>query len=255
MQAPPLAGVPTTARAELEALLRDLLAADPGRRPEGTFELRERLRELRARLPSPGALGGRALAASAGAPAPELPLRLPATLVRLPWWRSVVAALGRYWYGGTRGARALLLASFAGPLVLAGLILARPGPCVEVASPVLDAGAWQLAALPAVGDLQVLLTSALRRVAGSAMILGRGPDSDAVLEIRAGGTRNACIADRRLAFTVGCSAGMCDLEMTARRGDGWRRGQLELPAETSRRELLAAIEQLVSAQAEFMLEP
>jgi hypothetical protein len=252
-ETPDLAELPGAIREDTGRLLRALLSADPTKRPAGTFEVREILRDLRRRLPA--AAGHGALARTLGQQ--ELardaaPARLPRRLIRLPWWRRGTAALRAFWSQGTPGARILFVATLALPVLVTGLLLLQPGPCIAVEAPRYDGSGGGLAAVRDEGALHAFLTGVVKESLEGAQVLGSGVQSDARAILYPGGRRNVCIPQRSVALRVACDAGRCALELVGRDGDDRRRGRMELPRTVSDRELAAALAQLVEEQAPIL---
>lgn len=247
---PPLASLPGAAWPGIEALLLALLASDPRRRPAGTFELREELRQLRAELPAPTSFnlppGELATAAPSGAV-------LPSRLRRLPWYRQVLSALERYWSSGSYGARALLLAILLSPLGALGLVAADPGPCIAVVPPHYGPAADELLAAPSSQAFQSLLTDWVSAAAGRAMVLGAGPSSDSRLTLRLQGFRNVCVPQRRVVVELDCEEGVCRVQVRAHRGLSIRIRQVELPPFIPQREFRAALMPLLHEQTAYLV--
>jgi serine/threonine protein kinase len=247
---PPL---PEGASAAVRELLLTLLAASPGDRPAGTFELRERLRAIRSMLPAPEILTPTILALSRREHRDAVTGVLPRRLVKLPYSQQLTAWLSSYWLAGSFGARGLLLLLLIVPLLLSALLLVSPGPCISVAPPVVSALSSGSSGLLDENMLREQLTTMLKASREDALILGAGAASDSSTIVSAAGTRDVCVAERELSLAVECAQGQCLLRMRARRQDETRERQLFVPQNSGLRVLLQALSQLVDELLEFLL--
>jgi hypothetical protein len=173
--------------------------------------------------------------------------------VRLPLSQRIRAWLRDYWRGGTAGARVLLGGSVAATVLLLGLVLLQPGPCIAVLSPVVRTEVETRAPLADAGTLHARLTRLLKQLAPQATVLGRGVASDSRLRLSARGAWDVCVARRRVALEVSCTAQRCLLDLHGERVGQSLHRQLWLPLEVDPRRLEAALEQLLRAQQRFLL--
>ena len=249
-----LASLPESVRSESITLLRDLLAPRPEERPSGTYELRERLRLLRAALPAPESLGPRTrtLEKRIDRNVAALPLVLPTRLVKLPWWRQISAALGVYWSRGSPGSRVLLASVVATPVVLAALSIVQRGPCIAISEPAHSLGAEGFPAAAGFGDLHGLVTEGVKRSTRRALVLGAGPFSDSLIELSMLGPRNVCTPRRHVDVSVDCSGDRCGLELVGRSRSRVRRSRMDLPRLASERDLYTAVQQLLEELAPIL---
>ncbi|MEL7046958.1 MAG: serine/threonine-protein kinase, partial [Pseudomonadota bacterium] len=251
---PRLAETPASARSLLQDLLLDLLALEAQRRPSTGATLRERLRAIRVRLPAPGNLGARALAADKNSGTEGTLASLPASLRRLPLRRRIAGALAEFWQHRSAGARGFIVLAVLGTPLLAGMYAARPGECISVEEPYIEPGARQLLTGSDPRALYELLTTMVKRQAKRAIVLGRGVDSDSRLTLSEEGLRDVCMPKRRLSLTLSCESEECLVELVGHRLTKEHRRTLQVPADVPGEELRAGIEGLVEAQLSYLLD-
>ncbi|MFT4768815.1 MAG: tRNA A-37 threonylcarbamoyl transferase component Bud32 [Glaciecola sp.] len=251
---PATSGLGAPEDAALKELLLTLLAPEPDDRPTGTFELRERLRQLRSLLPAADLTGVPLSTESQAVPNGFSVARLPRKLVRVPMWQSANAWLIDYWSRGSLGARGLLVASM---LLLGGLLtvfVTMPGPCVAIAMPQINVLQDTKAPAQNEQELRVLLSLLLKERAQQAVVLGAGVASDSRYTLSAAGTHNACIAQRKLYLQVDCEFGRCLLQLQGFRDSQIQERQLSVPQGATAQEVERALAQLVSEQRAFLMD-
>jgi hypothetical protein len=251
---PPLHGISQSAGALIEGLLLSLLAAEPAARPATTFELRERLRDIRTALPSPRPFDGAQLTPAASEMDVAALPRLPRQLVRLPAWQHLRSWLAAYWTTGSPGARALLGGAALAPITLLWLLWARPGHCVAVGIPHISVVPGSRVVLPDERLLRQQMTALLKDADPRAMVLGLGASSDSRRIMSIAGSRDVCIADRFVALDIDCKVDRCLLQMRGYKGEDLRDEQLSLAQEPDLRGLQQALAQLMGEQSEFLLD-
>jgi serine/threonine-protein kinase len=247
---PNLEALPDAVRPGVEALLLSLLASDPRRRPVGTFELREQLRQLRAELPAPVPIRLPPDDSDMAGPSSAV---LPAGLRRLPWYRQVLSALEHYWSRGSIGARALLIVALLLPVTALGIVAADPGPCIAVPMPEYGSGARNLLAVPPPQAFHSLLTEWVSDAAGRALVLGAGPANDSRLSLRIQGFRDVCVPQRRMTVALACNDSVCRLVIHARRELATRRRDVELSPTVPQQEFRAAVLPLLRQQTAWLV--
>ncbi|MEM6484413.1 MAG: protein kinase [Pseudomonadota bacterium] len=237
--------VPAGTQEAFKALICALLASRPERRPETTFELREQIRELRNRLPtptSPGKLIDGLPLATKRADAQQIPMGLWS----LPWFDRVSYRVSQYWSSGTFGARALFfLAVLAVPaLVLMNTL--KPGECVAISMPA-GAGAERGYLVHySFGDLGAHLTGAVKGQFPQATVLGLGPASESQYVASMTGLRNRCVPTRSYDLTLECSDRTCRMELLSRARSQSYASSLSVARDVTFSELDAKLRQLVA---------
>ena len=251
---PRLPGLALPLADALSSLLCDLLAADPARRPQSTVSLRERLRQLRVRLPPSTQLGEQVAELQRRLPAPELPLRLPRRLVTLPLAHQTRDWMRGYWNRGSIGARLLVL---LGALGLPALLFAwgqRPGPCVAVAEIDLRLPRLQGASLPPESELTTRLVRLAKAERPEAMVIGAAANSDSIWVLSRHGLRDRCVAQRILALTFDCEEESCDLVLDARGPRGNQQLRMPYVEGLGEQRFLSELRRRVAEQMAFLLD-
>ena len=223
----PLEGVASDGQESIHELLFWLLAADPAKRPDGTFSLRERLREIRHGLPPPTL--SRSLIAQVPLPVQKAVTEsIPGQLWQLSLQTRLAERIRAYWRGGTPGVRVLMTLTAALPAVVLVLYAARPGPSVQVLRPAARPRyAWPLEHYSP-QELGSKLTAELRTALPGAVLLGFGDSSDGAVSLSLRGRRDRCVPERRYHLVLTCPQGVCFANLTASGGTSSRTAQLPL---------------------------
>ncbi|MDP5071052.1 MAG: serine/threonine protein kinase [Congregibacter sp.] len=250
---PPLPELSIEGRQSIDALLRRLLAPQPHARPQGTFELREILRDVRSLLAAPSVSDLPLRAAVDTSGDNFIAARLPRKLVRIPLGQQCKAWLLDYWTRGSAGARALLVFGALLPGLLLALLWARPGPCIAVAMPQINIGPDARLIATDEQQLRILLTSLLKSLAKEAVVLGVGASSDSRYTVGAAGSHNVCIAQSELQLQLDCDLGRCLLRLRGVRDTQTQELQLSLPQASPADDLKVALAQLVGEQTVFLM--
>ncbi|WOJ94926.1 serine/threonine-protein kinase [Congregibacter variabilis] len=250
---PNMPGVGESEAEAIKVLLQMLLAAERADRPEGTFELRECLRELRSLLPAANFAELPLHTVTEPVPAGVSAARLPQKLVRLPLGQKARALFMDYWARGSSGARSLLIASMLVPCVVLGLVMLMPGPCISVAMPQVNVlhDTKMLAATEE--QLRVLLSLLLKERVEDAVVLGAGLASDNKYTLTSAGSSNVCIAQRELSLQVDCASGRCLLQLRGSRDSRRQEQQLSLPQGATLPQLKQALSQLLDELGRFLI--
>ncbi|WOJ98400.1 serine/threonine-protein kinase [Congregibacter brevis] len=250
--APVLADLSPLAMQSIEKLLLSLLASRSDARPQSTFDLRERLREVRSRLPAPNLAE---IAPQMKLQEPALGVanvRLPRKLVRLPVWQQGQAWLFSYWSRGSLGARGLIVAVGLAPIALVTLAWLAPGPCLALPMPQINIGANARMTAMNERDLRVLLSTLVKEASEDIVVLGAGPADDSYYTATPAGLHNSCIPQQSLSLRVDCEAGRCLLQLRSEKGALSQEGQLSVSQTASVLQLKQSLSQLLREQIGFL---
>lgn len=253
-EAPPLPGLMPGVADDLAQLFRDLLAQDPDQRLQTAVKLRERLRQLRVRLPASTELGGHVVRLQRSLPAPELPLRLPRHLVTLPPMKRIRDWMRGYWVRGSTGARLLVAAVALGLPMLLHAWLERPGPCVAVADVDFRAERMRGVDLPAEAELLGQLVRLAKRENPQAMVIADTPDSDSLWTLSRHGLSDRCVAQRLLTMRFECQDQHCDLVLDARGPGGVQQLSMPYVVGIGEQRFLSELRRHVAEQMAFLVD-
>lgn len=253
-EVPEISGLDLPQREAVESLLRYLLSPTPEDRPPGTFELRERLRDLRGLLPAANVselpVPSASQLVSGGFDASSLPRKL----VNVPLRQKAQAWLTDYWFRGSLGARGVLVGSILLPCIVLILLGLMPGPCVAIAMPRINVPHDDSVLAMDEQELRVLITQSLKSQTKEAVVLGAGFASDNRYTFSTAGTRDVCIAQRTLELQIDCDSVRCLLQLRAYRGAGGQERQMSLPLAAAVHELQQAVRQLLGEQQAFLMD-
>lgn len=253
-EAPLLPGLMPGVADAVVQLLRDLLAQDPNQRIQTAVTLRERLRQLRVRLPASTELGGHVARLQRSLPAPELPLRLPRRLVTLPPMKRVRDWMRGYWLRGSVGARLLVVAVALGLPLLLHAWLQRPGPCVAVTNIDFKTQRLRGVDLPAEAELLGQLVRLVKQEQPQAMVIADTPDSDSLWTLSRHGLSDRCVAQRLLEMRFECEDQLCDLVLDARGPRGGQQLSMPFVAGIGEKRFLSELRRLVAEQMTFLVD-
>ncbi|MEM8490926.1 MAG: protein kinase [Pseudomonadota bacterium] len=242
---PDVPDVPVDTQEAFKSLVSALLASRPGRRPQSTFELREQIRELRNRLPTPES-PGKLIASLPLATKRADAQQIPSGLWSLPLFDRVGYRVSQYWSSGTFGARALFfLAVLAVPsLVLTNTL--KPGECVAVNKPTgIDAEGRYLTHY-SFDDLGAHLTSVVKATHPQTTVLGLGPTNESQYTVNAAGLRNRCVPTHYYELALECSDRTCRIELLSRTWSQSYTSALSVVRDVTFSELDAKLRQLVT---------
>ncbi|MEM1404447.1 MAG: serine/threonine-protein kinase [Pseudomonadota bacterium] len=246
LDVPPLGFAQEAANTVAARLVREMLAPDPDKRPDGVAAVRRTLAELRVLLPTPSRLNIKSFevidqTSLKGGPLPRLPKELlrPSILPRLPGYFSDL------WSRSTEGARVVALFAAFLPIVLLILQIRADDDCIVIEAPSVEGDRESRRYLPRAAQLSDLLTTEMKKLQPSALVLGTGEHSDSSYTIHARGVSNACIPTVRVRLRFQCDTGECLTTLSRSTADDAWSSDIRLRVPVDARKLRDTVERLL----------